>query len=161
MTKTEVTGLLKDHAPEHSVGQLAGVEFMAATTGATPTAEIPYTQAVAGRTFEIGKVLDSDDDTARLMLVTMYAGTKSVNVYADVTGDNVQTERLGRLQTAGFDSTDADVFGATIKKVGTYYEAGTDTNGLTYEDEVSADAKAETVYSYVDDSGADPEVVTL
>ena len=34
------------------------------------------------RTFTLGKTVDSADDMARLMIVTQYAGSKTVKVYA-------------------------------------------------------------------------------
>ena len=40
-----------------------------------------YVQGVIARELTIGRTLDSSDDTARLMLVTHYAGTKMVKVY--------------------------------------------------------------------------------
>ena len=48
-------------------------------------------QAVAARSFDIGKTLDSSDDTARLMLITQYAGTKTAYVYNE--GSNMALER--------------------------------------------------------------------
>ena len=44
----------------------------------------PYMAPVASaaeRTFPIGKLVDSADDMARLMIVTQYAGTNTVKVY--------------------------------------------------------------------------------
>ena len=38
----------------------------------------------AERSFPIGKLVDSADDMARLMIVTQYAGTDTVKVYASV-----------------------------------------------------------------------------
>ena len=48
---------------------------------AMEAADTPYKQAVAAR-ITIGRTLDTSDDMARLMLVTHYAGTKMVRVYA-------------------------------------------------------------------------------
>ena len=45
------------------------VSFKATTAGA------------AARTFPIGKLVDSADDTARLMIVNQYAGSSTVKVY--------------------------------------------------------------------------------
>ena len=39
------------------------------------------TAGAAARTFPIGKLVDSADDMARLMIVTQYAGSKTVKVY--------------------------------------------------------------------------------
>ena len=82
----------------------------------------------------IGKTVDSGDDTARLMIVTHYAGTNTVKVYGlgtantDVTGVQLSD---GRIQTAGHGTPDTgdDQF-ITLKSVGMYYRAGpvTDTD---------------------------------
>ena len=58
---------------------------------------VAHKQAVAPRTFAIGKVVDSADDMARLMLVTSYAGSNSVKVYADTTVDVPDDDLTGRL----------------------------------------------------------------
>ncbi len=155
---TTITGLLLDMNPTHTVSGMSGQAFAVDDPDTADTNEaMDYRQAYAGRTFPIGKTLDSSDDKARLMLVTAYAGTETVKVYANAGGTNVQTIRQGRLQTAGFgtadDATD-DVFGDAFKKVGTYYQAGADTDtALTALLEVSADAEGETVYSYVNTDG--------
>ena len=47
-----------------------------------PTADTAYKQQVAARDLTIGRTIDTSDDTARLMLVTHYAGTKMVSVYS-------------------------------------------------------------------------------
>ena len=39
-------------------------------------------QMSQARTFDIGKVVDSADDMARLMIVTQYDGSKTVKVFA-------------------------------------------------------------------------------
>ena len=144
-----ITGLIKSMNPEHTVDPVTGVEFVLAVPAATPpTLEVPYTQAAMGRTFAIGKTLDSSDDTARLMLVTQYAGTKTVKVYADASGTAEMTTRLGRISIGvgpDGDSDTADDTYADLEKVGTYYQAGGalgDTaDGLTYEDVVGAETK--------------------
>ena len=49
--------------------------------------------------FDIGKTIDSSDDTARLMLVTHYAGTRMVKVYsteADIPENNEALTTDGR-----------------------------------------------------------------
>jgi hypothetical protein len=100
------------------------------------------------------------------MLVTMYAGTKTVKVYADAGGDSEDSTRLGRISigvgTDGARNTADDTY-ATLTKVGTYYQAGggpDDTaDGLTHEDVVGAEAKGETVYTYEDETDATVYVV--
>ena len=77
---------------------------------------------VSERTFPIGKLVDSSDDLARLMIVTQYAGTKTVNVY---TPDPMDTE-LGTK--AGFissnDAAELTTNDLALRPEGTYYPAG-------------------------------------
>ena len=146
------TGLIKSMNPMTTgPGVPTGVEF-AQDDEATPEDEgVAHKQAVAPRPLTIGKVIDSADDMARLMIVTQYDGTKSVKVYANATGEDL-TGRLGsdgRIQTMGVDDENADnnVF-VTLKSVGTYYLAG-DDDGLLHTDMVGAKAAAKEVFSYV------------
>ena len=85
-----------------------------------------YRQAVAARDVNIGTTTDSVDDTARLMLVTAYAGSRMVHVYATGPGlDLTGTEVGNRIQTAGFGEDNvANVF-VTLEAVGRFYLAGT------------------------------------
>ena len=130
-----------------------------------PTADTnPYVAPVAGamgNTFSIGKTVDSADDLARLMIVTSYAGTKTVKVYAS--GDALDADRdsprsnsvrlnNGADNTAG---TEDDVF-AKLKSLGAYYRAGDDATLTPANDVVAADAKATQLYSYVS-TADDPE----
>ena len=131
---------------------------------------VAHKQAVAARTFAIGKVVDSADDMARLMIITQYDGSKSVKVYAydDQGGANEilsgASVSAGRIQTDGEDTPDVDTDDefVSLKSVGTYYRATTDddatgngvvANKLDYSDMVGAKAAAEEVLSYVDDKG--------
>ena len=157
--RTVRTGEIKSMAPMTTVAAVTGVDFVAGDGGADPpVADTAYVQAVAARTFGIGKVVDSSDDMARLMIVTKYAGSKMVNVYATASGSDL-TGRLGsdgRIQTAGVDTADNandDGF-ATLTAKGMYYLAGAvgDADGLVASDVVGATAKGAMVYSYVDDN---------
>ena len=134
------------------------VEAMPAMNETAAVVGVAHKQAVAPRTFAIGKVVDSADDMARLMIVTQYDGTKSVKVYAHQTGTDLEG-RLGsdgRIQTVGVTSeaTDDDVF-VSLKSVGTYHLAGlnTENDGLLFSDEVGAKATGKEVFSYVNDQG--------
>ena len=158
--QTTITGLMEDVNPEHTARMVGGVPFDARDGDAdTPVADVQYVQAVAARTFDIGKTIDSANDMARLMLVTHYAGSKTVNVYAyseaETAGGRLTGRMVGtnRIQTVGMDSPDDatdDVF-VTLKAVGMYYLAGLadETNGLAAGDEVGAMADAKQVYSYL------------
>ena len=97
----------------------------------------PVTSAAA-RTFGIGKLVDSADDTARLMIITRYAGTKTVNVYASTNGGEL-TGSLGsdgRIDTSPTNLED-DAF-VTLKSEGMYYRAGTDAT-ITVTPELDTD----------------------
>lgn len=72
------TGLV-DKVMRMSAGKVDGKAFAprASATGK----DTPYQQAVAADNIEIGKVLDTTDDKARLRLVTSRVGVKKVRVY--------------------------------------------------------------------------------
>ena len=123
-----------------------------------------HLQAVADRTFAIGKVVDSEDDTARLMIVTKFAGSKTVKVFAyleSAMDADLEGTKVGFV-TVGTDP--ADLNNTPLKSVGTYYLAGADenTDALSHEDEVGPMATAESLYSYVSTAATeqDPAVVT-
>ena len=157
--QTVRTGLIKSMNPMTTGPGVVGddaklfVQAMPAMNEIAAVVGVAHKQAVAPRMFAIGKVVDSADDMARLMIVTKYDGTESVNVYAN-DGGAVLTGQLGsdgRIQTmgAGEDNNDPDVF-VTLKSVGTYYQAGEDTTSLlAYTDIVGAKTEADQVFSYV------------
>ena len=148
--QTVRTGLIKDKNPEAKmVGVVAdGVEYDLDTDGdlANGNQTRAHVQAVAARTFDIGKVVDSPDDMARLMIVTQYAGSKSVKVYATSSDGDV----TGTLGSDGRITTTAGNI-ITLTSVGAYYLAGVD-DGLLHSDVVGAMAEAEEVFSFVDDN---------
>ena len=126
----------------------------------TPVEGVAHKQAVEARTLAIGKVVDSSNDMARLMIVTQYAGTKSVKVYADgLPADDLVDARLlsdGRLQTAGTPGTpSADDTFVTLKSIGTYYLAGTDDTGLSATDVVLKGTEGKEVFSFSGTGRAD------
>ena len=157
--QTTRTGLLDEGMqPMHMVIASEGVTGKDGDPDMTPD---PYVAPVAGaapRTFPIGKLVDSADDMARLMIVTQYAGSKTVKVYASDGGDDqmshkANTVRLG-VGVDGKPGTDDDVL-ADLKAVGMYYRAGT-ANAITVSpigDMVAEDATGEQVYSFVDTAG--------
>ena len=75
----------------------------------------------AARTFGIGKLVDSGDDTARLMIITQYAGTMTVKVFGSATA----TVLTGSLGSDGkIDTTPLlDEKFVTLKSEGMYYRA--------------------------------------
>ena len=60
----------------------------------------------------IGKLVDSADDMARLMIVTQYAGTKTVKVYASdgVVDANSNSGGYNPIQVSDTPTTTDDVF---------------------------------------------------
>ena len=113
--------------------------------------ETAHVQAVAVHTFSIGRTLDTSDDMARLMLVTHYAGSKSVKVYADSTGED--TEDL--VVTRASDGTLTTLHDVDARRSLSSLSAGTTSparpdaaDGLSHEDVVADGAKAKEVFSY-------------
>ncbi len=157
--QTTVTGRMTAMDPEHSVEAIAGVAFVAGDGDADPpVADTAYVQAVAARTAKIGRVLDSSDDEARLMLITHYAGTSMVDVFAyDVAadsttaGDRPTGTKSGYVTIDDNDAATDDTNNTPLKYEGMYILAGAeaDTDGLAAADIVAANAKMHRVYSYV------------
>ena len=115
---------------------------------------VKHVQQVADRTFAIGKVVDSADDTARLMIVTKYAGSKNVYVY-NAGGDTETGTKAGKLTVDDNVEDTDDVNATSLKSEGTFYPAGTAGSGegdLDEDDEVADDAKGVEVFSFKDAS---------
>ena len=160
-TKTADTGLQTGLKPTQMVDAINGVPFQAAVA---PAADTAYVQAVAERTVDIGKVVDSADDMARLMIVTQYAGSKNAKVYAyaeanpavTTTANGRTGTAMGKVTVENNSSADEVTAGnhvnnTSLRSLGMYYLAGDDnTTSLAATEEVAADAKAAAVYSYVD-----------
>ena len=108
--------------------------------------------AAAERTFSIGKLVDSADDMARLMIVIQYAGSKTVNVYSEGTVASGMGTKAGYISLDdGVDDNGADLNNVALKSEGTYYPNGTTTGALDEVDgEVALDATGKEVFSYVD-----------
>ena len=169
---TADTGLQDDRKPTQMVDAITGQAFSAAVA---PAPDTPYRQAVAERTIDIGKVVDSADDTARLMIVTQYVGSKNAKVFAyaetDPAANSVVDKRTGTvpgkitLDDGVADNDDTN--NTTLRSVGMFYLAGAaaDSDGLANTDEVADGAKAFAVYSFVDHQQtadtADDETVYL
>ena len=149
--QTTRTGLLDEGMQPMATGE--GSDAVAGTSAAPDddpaVAYVAPVAAAADRMFAIGKLVDSADDTARLMIVTQYAGTKTVRVYAEDSATNLTGPGDGTIQTegAGNADTDDDVF-ANLKSAGSYYLAGTSDGLSAVEDEVTDMAVAADVYSY-------------
>ena len=167
--QTVRTGLIKSMNPMTTGPGVpdddAAVFVQAMPEGDPVVVGVAHKQAVAPRPLTIGKVVESADDVARLMIVTKYDGTNSVKVYAHATGPDLMG-RLGsdgRIQTEGTgtpdDATDNEF--VSLKSVGTYTLAGLDSeeDGLLHTDIVGAKATSSEVFSYADDNDATVYVV--
>ena len=156
--QTTRTGLLGEGMqPMHAAALSGAVMGMAADLVADTN---PYKAPVAGaeaRTFPIGKLVDSADDMARLMIVTQYAGSKTVKVYFAGETDEYSGTKAGYLTIQVVADPDDDgvieVDNVALKSEGMYYLAG--TGGPLVVDEnavVAATTKPVEVFSYVDPS---------
>ena len=149
--ESTITGRMKSMDPMQNIGAVVGVTFVANTD---PVADVEYVQAVAARNLMIGTTLDSTDDMARLMLITKYAGTKKVKVYAEMGTADTSSTKAGKISAAvGSDNTlgTADDTYVSLKAKGMYYLAGTagqSQDGLSDTDVIGAQTKADQVYSY-------------
>ena len=75
-----VTGLLRGMEPDRATAMSAGQHFIQDTG---PDTETEYKQAIAAGSVDIGKVLDTSDDKARLLLITHHEGEKEVRVFVN------------------------------------------------------------------------------
>ena len=110
--------------------------------------------AANDRMFPIGKLVDSADDMARLMIVTQYAGSKTVKVYAAGDDDQSTGTKAGYLSindayTANVDEAATFANNVPLKSEGSYYLAGTDGTLDEADDVVLAATKPVEVFSYV------------
>ena len=170
---------MKSSFPMTEGAQTVGRATVAGDPDATPDPFKSPVANAAARTFAIGKTVDSADDSARLMIVTQYAGTKMVKVFAiadSPTAVTASSANGGRIQVAGADTADDatdDEFSA-LRSRGMYYPAAggtaetletadsTDADnsgvieaGELQGDTVAATAKGREVFSYVSEAGTD------
>ena len=86
--------------------------------------DVAYVQAVAAGSADIGKVLDTSDDMARLTIVIAREGKEDVRVFADMAADATAE---GLLESAGtladLDGTTEGTQTASVKSIGSYYMA--------------------------------------
>ena len=168
------TGLIRPLSPMATGAAVTGAAYVAPiaddrSTAADETrAGTAYRQAVAARTFSLGKTLDSADDTARLMLVTHYAGSRGWRVFAPPppsVGIEVTSTKAGWLSLdpiTGRTSTDAAYAHNTpLTSVGMYLPAGAADGVLVHSDTVAADARPVEVFSYTDPSDGTKRYATL
>ena len=155
--RTVRTGELKTLAPMTTGAAVTGVPYERdndnTADGDQTTA---YVQDSAARPLTIGKVVDSADDTARLMIITKYAGTKTVNVFS-MGATPVMGTAAGSVDLTPDDTTDQDESVKSLKSEGTFYRAGVDTDAsLSSDDPVAAMTKGVEVFSYLDNEDPPP-----
>ena len=153
--QTTRTGPLEGMAPMTTA---EGSEEVAGENGAPEADPVgKYVAPVAAaddRTFPIGKLVDSADDMARLMIVTQYAGSKTVKVYAAGDDDPNRGTKAGYLSiddaaTTSVDEATTNANNVPLKSEGSYYLAGTDGTLDEEDDVVLAATKPVEVFSYV------------
>ncbi|MCY4497333.1 MAG: transferrin-binding protein-like solute binding protein [Rhodospirillaceae bacterium] len=125
--------------------------------------------AAEERSVTVGRTLDSSDDAARLMLMTHYAGSKTVGVYSVVTEDGTVLEdhwtstKAGQVViVVGTPNTDPPVPTkyAALRPIGEYYPVTVATDGTAGVLGTTEDTDAKT--SKPTDSvakGAEPKTV--
>ena len=182
-----ITGLLDDMTPMYMAGEQdakggkqadPNPPATAAKAAVTPLAE------VAARSVEIGKLLDTSDDKARLLLITHYAdinnrarvftesagGTAYVPAVPNPTGANeFASTAAGNTILLSGTVAGGDAVHATLRSLGKFYPvtgnttAGTfadsdtaDTTTFTPDGSVAATAKPETVYTFELQDDDDP-----
>ena len=154
---TVTTGLLaKGDQPMHTADATTGLPGVPADLTVTKNPYVAPTVGAAARTFPIGKLVDSADDMARLMIVTQYASSKPVSVYKAGIDDENRGTKAGYLtiddddDTTGItvEGTDGlvDSNNVALKYEGTYYLAGIGGGAPAAGDEVDKDAKAVEVF---------------
>ena len=151
--QTTRTGLLEGMAPMTTgEGADTGVRGVQDDPATDDNEAVKHVQRVADREFAIGKVVDSADDTARLMIVTKYAGSKNAYVYNAGT-DTESGTKAGLITIEDTDTTETDENNVRLKSEGTFYAAGAaggGEGGLAETDEVADDTKGVEVFSYKD-----------
>ena len=188
--KTVTTGLIREPMTTGATTDGRAAVPASAPLASTPVAYVsPRVNAAARGTVKIGKELDTSDDMARLLIVTHYVGTKTVQVYDELEGTSdtnlhTRTDSDGTTYRVASDATtnaaDYSADAVVLKTEGAYYRARaipaddgaiSDTEGLQamglsdgtppvqQGDMVGADTKPVTVYSYTATGGSKVYVV--
>ena len=153
--QTVRTGLIKSMNPMTTAEGSEAVPGVNGDPESDPVAKYVAPVAAADdRTFSIGKLVDSADDMARLMIVTQYAGSRTVKVYAAGDDDQNTGTKAGYLSIDDADTTDVNeettnANNVPLKSEGSYYLAGTDGTLDEEDDVVLAATKPVEVFSYV------------
>ena len=164
---TTRTGEIEGMAPMTTVIAIPGIVGVQDDPTTPDTNEaVAHVQEVAEMMVTIGKVVDSGDDMARLMIVTSYAGSKMVDVFAydeaDDAGSRADGTQAGRISIDDTDTPDVtETNNVRLRSEGMFYLAGADgeTDGLAADDIVAVEAPAMQVYSYMT-AGSDGDLGT-
>ena len=150
--RTTHTGQIKSMTPMTTGdGADTGMDRVQDNPSMPGSQAFKHVQQVADRPFGIGKVVDSSDDAARLMIITHYASTNNVYVYNQGSAPDTGTKAGYISLDDGVPSNGDDMNNVRLKSEGTFYRAGTGTAGqLSAGEEVGAETKAVEVFSYVD-----------
>ena len=162
-SKVEVTGLIAGVGPITPGVQTIGRAAVDETNNPMTEYKSPVANADM-RQLTIGKTVDSDDDAARLRIVTKFASTQSVKVFTRV--DNMPTEDLTAMKPgvitltpAGDDQVPVD---RPLTSLGLYYQAGAalmletmnpDGQGVAMGATIATATTPVEVYSYKDADG--------
>ena len=151
--QTTRTGLIESMAPK-TMGDGAddGVAGVQDDPDIDGNQAVKHVQQVADREFAIGKVVDSADDTARLMIVTKYAGSKNAYVY-NAGSDTEMGTKAGYITIEDSTTDGDDVNNVRLTSEGTFYAAGESGGGegaLAATHEVGKETKGVEVFSYKD-----------
>lgn len=133
--RPRITGLLgADKQPTNSGTQTTGKTPVAGNPALTPNPYVAPMVNAQARSATIGKTLDDPTDMVRLMLVTKYAGVKTVKVYAIADSPTPVTAIVGTPGAISLDDTTTtadtnDRVTSTLRSMGMYYQATGGTAG--------------------------------
>ena len=143
--------------------EVAGIDpITAAPNNVPPVVGVVAKPGIAARSINIGVQLDSDDDMARLTLVTHYIGSATAaGVYTGPGGTSVGIRQKVHSAYNHDSQTDSDGTGTPNVQIkvapGMFYEA---TDGVNEEGTVLVGAKGTELYYYDETNDADPPVTT-
>jgi hypothetical protein len=156
---TTITGNINAKTPKHVTAAVTGVAEVQDNpeTADTNEARAPV-HAVAPTTLNLGKTLDDPDDTARLMLITDYVGSKMGKVALLDMGESILVEStavedINKIHY-GYEGDDLSrpPLITDLKLVGQYYliRNGDGDGSFTSADAVTGDARLVNVYTFYD-----------
>ena len=154
--KTAVTGLIKGVGPTTPGPETLGRAAVPEIPDNTETEYMSPLADAAMRPLTIGKTVDSDDDAARLRIVTKFASTLSVKVFARAVGADGGNEPTLTANKPGVITLDvvlvvdeeAVEVDRPLKSLGLYYQVGDSNQLVPGTDTIGATTTPVHVYSY-------------